>query len=127
MSILDRKSILLVDDDAQVIVAVGDRLKLEGYQVVPAYSAEDGLRQLSRGMPDLIILDLGMPGMSGITFLQRISSGQKPRPPVLVFTARTNAPALLGSMKVEGCLMKSANPETLVHEVARLLGSGGTP
>ena len=67
-------SVLLVDDDTSLLVTLSDFLKFEGYHVVTADSGEEALRRLEEIRPDLIILDMSMPGMGGVGFLKAISS-----------------------------------------------------
>ena len=55
--------VLVVDDESAIVAAFTETLQLEGYEAVPAHSAEDGLRLLDDGlMPDAVLLDLRMPG-----------------------------------------------------------------
>ena len=70
----DKKRILLIDDDTSLLLTLSDFLIHEGYQVVTANSGEQGLKRLDEVDPDLIILDMNMPGMGGVGFLREISS-----------------------------------------------------
>lgn len=118
-------TILFIDDDPAVLMSVGDRLALEGYQVVKAISGDEALQALKTVTPDLIILDISMPGMTGLAFLKKISRPDgKPRYPVLVFTARANMQPFFGQMELEGFLAKTSDPNDLLQEVARILGKG---
>ncbi len=80
-------SILLIEDDAALARGLVDNLRFEGHAVKHAGSAEDGLAQLSKSRPDLIVLDLMLPGISGFDFLRK-TGDSKDRPPVLVLSAR---------------------------------------
>ena len=62
--------ILIVDDDEGVTQTFARMLRLEGYQVRTAVSAETGLREAAVNHPDAIILDLRMPLLDGLGFLQ---------------------------------------------------------
>jgi CheY-like chemotaxis protein len=69
--VLDRGSILIVEDDADIRETLGDALELEGYDVVTAENGFDALCLLRSGLkPGLILLDLVMPIMSGWQFRQ---------------------------------------------------------
>lgn len=115
-------TVLLVDDDAAVVEMVRDRLHFEGYRVLTAYSAEEGLRIAMRRAVDLVILDIGMPGMNGFTFLQQVSQRFQTKPYILVFTARAQ---LLDEIRkapgVDAMLLKTADPMELIAEVRRLM------
>lgn len=112
---------MLVDDDAAVVETVRDRLHFEGYRVLTAYSAEEGLRLALRRSVDLVILDIGMPGMNGFTFLQQVNQRFKTKPSIMVFTARSQ---LLDEIRtapgVDAVLLKTADPAELIAEVRRL-------
>jgi DNA-binding response OmpR family regulator len=64
--------ILIVDDDEGVTQTFARMLRLEGYQVRTAVSAETGLTEAESGRPDAIILDLRMPLVDGLGFLRRL-------------------------------------------------------
>ena len=122
---MGKNEILLVDDDAQVVEVVGERLRFEGFTVSAAYTVEAGLRQLKRKKPDLIILDIGLPGMNGITFLNQVALKAAKRPRILVFTARTNnLEEFAGHPAVDATVTKTSGPDELIREIRRLLGTG---
>lgn len=114
--------ILLIDDEPMLQLTVGDQLRLEGYEVMSAVTGDEALQILRLRPPDLIILDISMPGMSGLTFLKKISDASgNPRYPVLVFTARANLEPFFSTMNVAGFLTKTSDPSLLMSEVKRIL------
>jgi DNA-binding response OmpR family regulator len=78
--------ILIVDDDEGVTQTFARMLRLEGYQVRTAVSAEKGLIEAERNHPDAIILDLRMPLVDGLGFLRRLRAfeGQRDTPVAIV-------------------------------------------
>ena len=117
----DAARILLIDDDPAVLLSVGDQLTLEGYKVTLAESGEQALQLLRTLAPDLIILDIGMPGMTGLAFLNKITGpDSRPRYPVLIFTARANMERFFSDIAVEGFLAKTSDPSRLLQEVQRI-------
>ena len=66
---LKSSTILVVDDDQQINRGVATRLKSHGYEVLTAFSAEQGLDLVNEQAPDLMILDIHLPGMSGLELL----------------------------------------------------------
>jgi CheY-like chemotaxis protein len=115
-------SILLVDDDPSILHALGDTLQSNGYNVIRSISAEHALGRLSKERPDLIILDINMPGMGGMSFLKTISGADGAlRYPVLVFTARAVLADFFADLGVVGFLPKTAEPEALLEKVKRAL------
>lgn len=118
------KRILLIDDDTSLLVTLSDFLNFEGYEVTTADSGEQGLERLETMTPDLIILDMSMPGMGGVGFLREISSSEgKPKHPVLVLTARANMADFFAGMDVDGFIAKPCEPDDLLAAVGKIMGS----
>jgi CheY-like chemotaxis protein len=119
-----RSTILLVDDDPAILLSVGDQLSLAGYEVVKAASAEEAMAILHDLRPNLIVLDMSMPGIGGMAFLRQLSTpahaGRKY--PVLVFTVREELAGFFSDLGVEGFLTKTTAPEVLIKEVSRIIG-----
>ncbi len=114
--------ILLIDDEPTLQLTVGDQLRMEGYEVISATTGEEALQILRQTPPDLIILDISMPSMSGLTLLKKLSDPDgKPRYPILIFTARSNMEPFFNTMSVEGFLTKTSDPSLLISEVKRIL------
>jgi two-component system response regulator HydG len=67
-----RRSILLIDDDPSVLYVHGRFFSSEGWEVYRALGGEDGLQLYEEHRPDLVILDLKMPGMNGLEVLERL-------------------------------------------------------
>jgi DNA-binding response OmpR family regulator len=80
------KHILLIDDDALLVKSLAYTLRQNGYETTTATSAEQGLARLSESAPDLILLDIGLPGMDGLEALKRIE--KEKQTPVIFLTAR---------------------------------------
>ena len=80
------KRILLVDDDALLRRSLGFNLERAGYEVTTASSAEDALSLSLRSQPDLVLLDIGLPGMDGLDALRRFRDQMGV--PVIFLTAR---------------------------------------
>ena len=81
------RSVLIVDDDETTIDAFARMLRLEGYEVRTARSAEAAFVEMETSHPDAILLDLRMPVTDGISFLRRLRAYEKHgRTPVAVIT-----------------------------------------
>ncbi|MEO0364131.1 MAG: response regulator transcription factor [Pseudomonadota bacterium] len=78
--------ILVIDDDRQLSAMLAELLKLEDYSVTCAESGETGLRQLVVDEPDLVLLDVTLPGLGGFEVLERIRDTSSV--PVIMLTAR---------------------------------------
>ncbi|MFC1735701.1 sigma-54-dependent transcriptional regulator [Candidatus Hydrogenedentota bacterium] len=79
-------TILVIDDDEGILEVLRDRLEAEGHQVLTASNGEDGLELIAAESPDLILLDLQMPGMDGIDVLHSMRE-KRLDATVLVMTA----------------------------------------
>jgi two-component system response regulator PrrA len=79
--------ILIVEHDELTTATYARMLRLEGYQVWTAVSAEDGLRAVESSHPDAIIVDFRMPGIDGLEFLRRLRArSDTRRTPVAIVT-----------------------------------------
>ena len=79
-------SVLIIDDEVQIRRLLRVTLEAGGYRVLEAASGEDGLAEAAQRNPDVIILDLGLPGMDGLTVLKRLREWS--RAPVLVLSVQ---------------------------------------
>jgi DNA-binding response OmpR family regulator len=78
-------TILVVDDDPRLLVLLADQLRDDGYAVVTARDGQEALRRLEAGWPDLVIIDLMMPGMDGLTLAREIKD--RADLPIIVLSA----------------------------------------
>jgi two-component system alkaline phosphatase synthesis response regulator PhoP len=78
--------ILIVEDEADMLNGLRDNFEYEGYQVVACKDGEDGLRRATADKPDLVILDVMLPKMSGLDVCKKLRA--RSRVPILMLTAR---------------------------------------
>ena len=82
-------TVLVVEDEPAIQVLVGACLQSAGHQVVRADTAEDALQQVNAILPDVVLLDWMLPGMSGVQLAQQLRSGERTRDlPIIMLTAR---------------------------------------
>jgi DNA-binding response OmpR family regulator len=79
------KSILLIDDEEAFVTTLQERLEMRGFPCRVAFNGESGLEMIASQPPDVIVLDLRMPGMSGVEVLRRIRR-QWPGLPVIMLS-----------------------------------------
>ncbi|MGZ4796838.1 MAG: response regulator, partial [Acidimicrobiia bacterium] len=92
------RTILVIEDEAPIAEAVAARLRSEGYRVEIAADGPGGVRRCRELAPDLVVLDLMLPGLDGLEVCERI---QHDRPvPVLMLTARDSEQDLLVGLGV---------------------------
>lgn len=80
------KSILVVDDEARIRELFADELEDAGYKVVTADTADEAISMMSFGKPDLLILDIRMPGKTGLEMIEELRQ-TNPDLPIIVCTA----------------------------------------
>jgi CheY-like chemotaxis protein len=88
---MSKGRILIIDDDLDLQRGLGIRLNAEGYEVVAAADAVSATTVARRERPDVIILDLGLPGGDGYIVMDRLKSLLVGSIPVIVLTARDPA------------------------------------
>jgi DNA-binding response OmpR family regulator len=112
------KKILLVDDEESIHLLYREELEEEGYEVHSVLSAEDALEQLNIISPDLVILDINMPGMNGIDALRRMKE-MYPNMPVILSSAYQEFKQDLSSWASDDYIVKSSNLDELKAAVRR--------
>ncbi len=84
-----RQKILIVDDEMDTLLPLKRSMEAEGYIVVEAYDGFDGIKKVKEEIPELIILDLMLPGMDGIEVCSRLKKdGITRNIPIIMLTAK---------------------------------------
>ena len=125
------EKILLVDDDEGFLLAAGHLLEAAGYDVVRANGAAEGRKQLDASKPDVILLDVIMPGKDGFAFADEIAKDERLAgvPVVLVTAVAESSGEMMRAFREDkgltavNILPKSAVHVDLVKTVAAALGS----
>lgn len=113
--------ILVVEDDRDLNKAYSIILKHDGHEVVEAFDGKEALKKLKGFEPDLVLLDLLMPIMGGLEFLQQSELPKKHKNvKVLIFTNMENSPEVAAAYKLGAhrCIIKSW---TAPHNLARVV------
>jgi DNA-binding response OmpR family regulator len=85
----ENPSILVVDDERDLVELMTVNLEAAGYRVLPAHSGDEALSKASEHLPNLVILDLMMPGLSGIEVSRRLRANPRTSGvPIIMLTAR---------------------------------------
>lgn len=116
------KKILLVDDEEGIHLLYREELEEEGYEVHSALTGEDALEKLKIISPDLVILDINMPGMNGIEVLRQMKE-MNPKLPVVLSSAYHEYKQDLGAWASDDYIVKSADLDDLKAAVRRHLSS----
>lgn len=102
------KRVLVIDDSIVILELLHSMLDLEGYEVLTATDGSAAFEQLETTTPDLILLDLLMPKMSGYEFIEQVRHCRKPLVaiPIILLTARKHTPQEIEQLGVAGYLQK---------------------
>jgi CheY-like chemotaxis protein len=125
-------SVLIVDDTPIVREPLEKLLRYEGYETTAASNGVEALEAMKRSTPDVILLDVAMPKMNGVEFLQQLRKHELWRDvPVILLTAvmDTTQLRLARELRVREVLFKSrfAIEQLLGHIQACLRAAGATP
>jgi excisionase family DNA binding protein len=114
--------VLIVDDDDRLREFVRVNLEMEGYSVVEAGNAEEGLAAVEEQPPDLILLDVMMPGVDGWEMLRRIQERHGVGAiPVIMFSGKVDEPDATAARGTQGFLGKPFDPTQLIESTKQLL------
>lgn len=114
--------VLVVDDEVTMRRSIADILRLEGYRVQMAGNGEEAIQCLKNESYDLILLDLKMPGISGVDVL-RFASEISPETQIILLTAHGSMESAIEALRhgAQDYLLKPSSPETILASVAKAL------
>ncbi|MBF2035839.1 MAG: response regulator transcription factor [Leptolyngbyaceae cyanobacterium T60_A2020_046] len=116
----DQKTLLLIDDDPNLILLVKDYLEFRGYQVTTAENGREALEVLTQGTPDMIICDVMMPEMDGYAFVEHVRNNPETEwIPVLFLSAKGQSQDRVKGLNTgaDVYMVKPFEPEELVAQV----------
>ncbi len=115
------KRILVVDDEKHICELYRQELEDEGYSVSAANSGTEALAEIEQNPPDLIVLDIQMPGMDGVEMLEKLI-GRDKGIPVVLNTAYSHFKNDYRTWGADAYVVKSMDTTKLKREIKRLLG-----
>ena len=116
------KKILIVDDETGIVEEVKSYFEEEGFEVHAADTGKDGLEQLEKVQPDVLLLDMKLPDMSGLNVLKACKA-TSPNTKIIVNTGYVDQHLIDEAERLgrDAFLHKPFNLERLMEEVTRLL------
>jgi DNA-binding response OmpR family regulator len=121
-------TVLVADDDADILRFVEINLRLEGFQVVTARDGPDALAKAVAVRPDLVLLDVQMPGLDGYSICARIRADARlAAVPVIIVTANYGVAEVAAARRAgaDDFLVKPFHPATLVDKAKAMLSQAG--
>ncbi|MFH1836514.1 MAG: response regulator [Candidatus Omnitrophota bacterium] len=119
---MKKEKILIIDDEPNIIMMIRSRLKSVNYEVISALNGEEGLRKAREEKPDLILLDVTMPGISGFEVLAKLKLNPETKSiPIIMLTAQGATQAMLKaqSLGATDYIIKPFKGEDLIKYIRR--------
>ncbi len=122
----DKKTVLVIDDDAEILTLMETFLNKEGYKVITASDGNDGITKANQERPDLVVTDVELPGLDGLAVCKTLRNDVKTRfTPIIMLTGSKTHPTdrILGlKIGADDYLLKADfNPEELRVRIERLI------
>ncbi len=118
------RSVLVVDDDVELLGMVQMLLDEAGYRVITAIDGQDGLEEVAQEMPAVILLDMKMPGTNGWQFAREFRARYDRQAPIVVLTAAEDARKRAEEIGAEGYLGKPFEIDELLQVLASQIAAG---
>lgn len=121
---MTKLKLLLVDDEMDFVNTLAERLELRGFQVQTAVDGESALKMIENDPPQVVVLDVLMPGLSGLYVLQQMKT-RVPQIPVILLTGRgsTTEGAEGVQLGAYDYLMKPINIDILIRKMEKAVQS----
>ena len=118
------KKIMIVDDEEDIRISVGQILEVSGYEVIKAEDGNDCLEKLQNETPDLVVLDIMMPGMNGWDVAAKIKENPKlSEIPIVFLTAKGDDMSIgMGGLASEDYVVKPFDIIDLKNRIEQVLG-----
>ncbi len=120
------QTILIVEDNKDMLSILAMQLRRGGYAIIEAQDGIEALDQLKDNKPDLLLLDLMIPGLSGFEVLERIKTdGEVPKEPVIILSALTEPAVIKRCMELGACdyVTKPHTHDDLLNRISSVLGN----
>jgi CheY-like chemotaxis protein len=114
-----KKRVLVVDDEAAILRIIGTSLRLMGYDVISTGSGKDALKLSETENPDIMLLDIFMPGMDGLEVLGTLRKTSKI--PVIVFSAHSSSREDALRLGADDFVSKPFTPEQMAKKISAVL------
>ena len=119
-----KKRVLVVDDEAAILRIAGTSLRLMGYDVITTGYGTEALKLSETEKPDIMLLDVFMPGMDGLEVLRKLR--QKSTMPVIVFSAHSSAREEALKLGADDFVAKPFTPEQMEKRISAVFERKGT-
>jgi len=122
-----KENLLIIEDDPDIVELMQYNLEREGYRVMSAEDGEVGLREAAQRKPDLVLLDLMLPGIDGLSVCRELKQAETTRQiPVIMVTAKGEETDVVTGLELgaDDYVVKPFSPRELVARVRAVLRRG---
>ena len=119
------KKVLIIDDELDLLKFVAFRLEKSGYKVLVALDSQEAFTLMKRVIPDLILLDMRLPGLNGYEICRKIKIDETLKNiPIILFTASIlcDTPENVRQAGADDCIIKPFEAKELLNKVKRFIG-----
>jgi len=119
-----KETILIVDDEEDIIELIKYNLKNEGYSILTAMTGEEAIKIAKASQPDLIVLDLMLPGIDGLEVTKYLKNNEKTRDlPIVMLTAKGEESDIVTGLELgaNDYIAKPFSPKVLVARIRAIL------
>jgi len=119
------KKVLIIEDAKHVVMMLESRLRANGYEVISAYDGQQGLERAQKEKPDLIIMDIMLPKLTGDEVCKKLKQDKELATiPIIVLTAlaRRQDIKLAEQLGVDAYITKPFMPDVLLSKIRELIG-----
>lgn len=117
------KKIMIVDDEEDILFTVGRMLEMDGYKVITAENGKECLEKLKKETPDLVLLDIMMPGLNGWDVAAKIKEDpQYKKIPIIFLTAKADTMSVgMGGLAADDYIVKPFNVKELKERILQVI------
>lgn len=122
-----KKKILFIEDEAELVAMMKMRLEANNYEMISAFDGEDGLKKIKEESPDLILLDIIIPKIDGLTLCKSLKRGPETKHiPVIVISASggRDLPQRCEEAGADELIIKPFEAKDVLESIARWLKEG---
>ncbi|MEX1254064.1 MAG: response regulator [Dehalococcoidia bacterium] len=112
--------VLLVEDEGPLADTIARSLRARGYQTTVAPTGESAMAELTRARPDVVVLDVNLPDLTGWDILRRLSESDQPRPGVVVISAGPISQKRIEELRPDKWLEKPFPLDALIRALQEL-------
>ncbi len=119
-----KETIVVVEDEHDILELVAYNLEKEGYKVVPCNSGEEAIKNATRLIPDLILLDLMLPGVDGLNVCRRLKEREETKHiPIIMLTAKSEESDVVVGLELgaDDYICKPFSPKILIARIRAAL------